>query len=139
MTDPLPAVIDEALPVETRQPDKVEVWRPWVREDAIALCVLVEQVCPRFGCHVALTGGLLYKVGPRKDCDLLFYRIREVKEIDKDKLWEALDAISLEEIGGFGWCHKAKFQGKSVDCFFPEEDGGAPYSPLQLNEPTKAL
>ncbi len=110
---------------------------PWTLPDAIALCVMVESICPKFGCHVALTGGLLYKVGPRKDCDLLFYRIRDKESIDKDGLFSALESIGLEETSGFGWCHKATFQGKPVDCFFPEEDGGAEYIPLEINEPTK--
>ena len=25
---------------------------------------------------------------------------------------------------GFGWCYKAKLNGKPIDCFFPEEQGG---------------
>jgi hypothetical protein len=100
----------------------------WSQSEAIALCVLVESVCPAFGCHVALTGGLLYKSGKRKDCDLLFYRIRQFEEIDMNGLWFALAGIGLEEQSGFGWCYKSKFQGKSVDCFFPEEQSGE-YNP----------
>jgi hypothetical protein len=38
---------------------------PWQLDDAMRLSRLVEGVCPPFGCHVALTGGLLYKDGPR--------------------------------------------------------------------------
>ena len=49
----------------------------WTQQHAIELCKRIESVCPRYGCHVALTGGLLYKDGPRKDCDILFYRIRQ--------------------------------------------------------------
>lgn len=119
--------------------EAVTIPQPWVQLDAIELCRAVEQVCPKFGCHVALTGGLLYKFGPRKDCDLLFYRIRETEQIDKDGLFNALEAIGLEETEGFGWCHKATFQGKPVDCFFPEDDGGAPYPTPEVNESTKAL
>lgn len=44
----------------------------WTQAEAIALCREIEQICPRFGCHVALTGGCLYKDGPRKDADLLY-------------------------------------------------------------------
>lgn len=120
----------------------VAVQTPWMRHDAIDLCCLIEQICPKYGCHVALTGGLLYKFGPRKDCDLLFYRIREAKEIAKDGLWAALSDIGFEETEGFGWCHKATFRGKPVDCFFPEEDGGTyatnteplPPDPLEMPE-----
>jgi len=95
----------------------------WTQLEAIKLCVAVEQVCPAFGCHVALTGGLLYRDGERKDCDLLFYRIRE-KNINLPELWRALESIGLVRKSGFGWCHKAIFNGKNVDCFFPEAKDG---------------
>lgn len=39
----------------------------WTQAEAIALCRKIEDVCPAFGCHVALTGGVLYKLGERKD------------------------------------------------------------------------
>ncbi len=96
----------------------------WTQSEAIDLCVLVEAICPKFGCHVALTGGLLYKQGPRKDCDLLFYRIRQVPKIDLDGMWSALRVFGLDQKSGFGWCFKAEYNGKKVDCFMPEEQGG---------------
>jgi len=88
------------------------------------LCREVEAICPNFGCHVALTGGLLYKDGARKDCDLLFYRIRQIDVIDIDGLFDALDGIGIGRLSGFGWCYKAEFQGKPIDCFFPESADG---------------
>jgi hypothetical protein len=92
---------------------------------AIELCRMVEEVCPAFGCHVALTGGQLYKDGGRKDIDILFYRIRQVDKIDVEGLFEAIEReIGLKKVGGFGWCHKAEWNGFSVDVFFPEEPGG---------------
>jgi hypothetical protein len=39
--------------------------KTWTLDDAVAMCCAVEQVCPPFGCHVALTGGTLYKDGGR--------------------------------------------------------------------------
>lgn len=99
---------------------------PWTQADAIALCRDVEAICPAFGCHVALTGGCLYKDGERKDADLLFYRIRQVGEIDKPGLFQALEAIGVTELNGFGWVHKAEYRGRSIDFFFPEEDGEYP-------------
>ena len=92
----------------------------WTQPEAIELCRLVELVCPQFGCHVALTGGVLYKDGPRKDCDLLFYRIRQRKDIDLKGLWRALGILGVNKHSGFGWCYKALYRGKPVDCFFPE-------------------
>ena len=35
----------------------------WTTAEAIALCREIEAICPAFGCHIALTGGLLYKEG----------------------------------------------------------------------------
>lgn len=95
----------------------------WTQEEAIALCREVERVCPEFGCHVALTGGTLYKDGARKDLDLLFYRIRQTPKIDDAGLFAALAAIGLVKDRGFGWCHKATYRDKAVDIFFPEETG----------------
>ncbi len=96
----------------------------WTRDQGLALCRAVEAICPAYGCHVALTGGLLYKDGERKDCDILFYRIRQVEKIDEEGLFSALATIGVQKTGGFGWCHKAEFEGRKIDCFFPEESGG---------------
>jgi hypothetical protein len=110
----------------------------WTQAEAVALCRQIESICPQFGCHVALTGGTLYKDGPRKDIDILFYRIRQTPEIDIDGLFAALADIGIERIRGFGWCIKAAFNGKHIDCFFPEEDGehssGADVEPIDLGE-----
>lgn len=92
----------------------------WNIGEAIELCIKIESLCPEFGCHVALTGGTLYKEGDRKDCDLLFYRIRQVAEINLDGLFNCLDSIGVVKKSGFGWCYKAVFNGKNVDMFFPE-------------------
>jgi hypothetical protein len=99
----------------------------WTQAEAIALCERIEAVCPDHGCHVALTGGLLYKSGARKDADILFYRIRQVEEIDVDGLMDALADLGIERGDDFGWCFKATWQGKPIDFFFPERPGGGDY------------
>lgn len=112
----------------------------WTKAEAIALCCRIEAVCPAFGCHIALTGGLLYKEGDRKDCDLLFYRIREVETININGLFDALGAIGVDvddttdtterHYGEDAWCFKAKYQGLDIDIFFPEIcDTGSPSGP----------
>ena len=98
---------------EMRMPPK------WTQAEAIALCIKVEAICPQFGCHVALTGGLLYKDGERKDCDLLFYRIRQTEKIDYEGLWMALDEIGLQQYSGCGWCYKAEYKGKKGRLLLP--------------------
>lgn len=88
----------------------------WTQDEAIKLCTMVEKVCPIYGCHVALTGGSLYK-----DLDLLFYRIRQYGNIRAAELFINLRAIGFGEFVGQGWVVKTTFNGKPVDCFFPEE------------------
>jgi len=99
----------------------------WTQDEAIELCRLIEQISPEAGCHVALTGGCLYKDGERKDVDILFYSIRQTDGIDETKpqLLELLPSIpGLKIINDHGWCCKATYHGKSVDLFFPETPFG---------------
>lgn len=97
----------------------------WTQQEAIDLCVILESVVPAHGAHVALTGGSLYKRGPRKDCDVLFYRIRQQPSIRMDDMWKELVHHDFQKISGFGWCYKAAYKGKPVDCFFPEVERDA--------------
>ena len=96
----------------------------WTQQAAIELCRKVEAVCPAFGVHVALTGGLLYKDGPRKDCDLIFYRIRQCEEVDYPGLFESLQLLGFTNPVGFGWIYKSKYNGLPLDLLFPEKAGG---------------
>lgn len=96
----------------------------WTQAQAIDLCRKIEAVAPKYGCHVALTGGTLYHFGERKDADILFYRIRQVDEIDVDGLMEGLREIGVTPGRDFGWCHKATYEGRNIDFFFPERAGG---------------
>lgn len=97
--------------------------KKWTQAAAIDLCRKIEVLAPRYGCHVALTGGTLYHFGERKDADILFYRIRQVEEIDVDGLMEGMRAIGVEPGKDFGWCYKATFDGHNIDFFFPERSG----------------
>jgi hypothetical protein len=94
---------------------------------AVSICAMIELVSPKFGCHVALTGGCLYKHGERKDLDVLFYRIRQTKEIDYVGLFDTLIQIGFKKPEGFGWLFKSNYDGCPVDMFFPEEVGGGVY------------
>lgn len=93
-------------------------------EQAVNVCRILELVAPNFGAHVALTGGCLYKDGERKDIDVLFYRIRQEPQIDQDGLFSAMTTIGFLPPSGMGWCYKTKYNGISIDMFFPEEQGG---------------
>lgn len=93
----------------------------WTQDEAIALCRRIEAVCPAHGCHVALTGGALYKDGTRKDAGILFYRIRQWEEIDVEGLFEALALMGIARTSDHGWVLKALYNGvQSIDFFFPE-------------------
>jgi hypothetical protein len=93
---------------------------PWTLIDAVKVATELERIAPLHGAHVALTGGCLYKTGPRKDLDILFYRIRQVKEIDESGLLAALEDRGFELGSRYGWVQKATYDGKPVDLFFPE-------------------
>ncbi len=99
----------------------------WNITDAIELIVKIEEIAPLYGCHVALTGGVLYKVGERKDLDILFYRIRQVDKINTEGLMIALESLGLVKPVGSGWIYKSTFNNKGIDIFFPEEDGDEIY------------
>jgi hypothetical protein len=92
-------------------------WQAW---EAIELCKKIEAIAPEYGAHVALTGGLLYKDGERKDADILFYTIRQWDEIDRAGLLCALAGLGIQIGEQKGWVNKARYQGKGLDMFFPE-------------------
>jgi hypothetical protein len=110
----------------------------WIQQEAIELCRQVEPILASLGCHVALTGGLLYKDGPRKDCDLIIYRAGGefgeqrgsfAETIDRDALLRALEAIHLhvkKEFVRVVKCIYGPIGGdrfEYVDLIFPELDG----------------
>lgn len=95
----------------------------WTQDMALIFAASVESIAPKFGAHVALTGGCLYKNGPRKDVDIMFYRIRQVERIDIEGLLEALVTTFKPALvigARKGWVQKARFNGRQVDFFFPE-------------------
>lgn len=100
----------------------------WTIDQAVQLCRELESIAPKYGAHVALTGGCLYKDGGRKDVDIMFYRIRQVDQIDQGGLFAEVTARTGITFGdGFGFVYKAKTtDGKNIDFFFPEEQGEYP-------------
>ena len=96
----------------------------WTQQEAIDLATQIEAVCPDFGYHVALTGGCLYRKGPRQDLDLLFYQIRQVDTPDYAGLLGKLAEIGIYVYRDFGFCLKAGLDAKSIDLLFPECPGG---------------
>lgn len=95
----------------------------WNQKEALFLCKAIEEDCvENTGCHVALTGGVLCKDGPRKDLDILFYRVRQADVIDIKLLIENLKTkLNFKLLWGGAWCYKFEWQGRRIDVFFPEE------------------
>lgn len=101
----------------------------WTLEQAVALCTKIHELpSQKFNCHPALTGGLLYKQGPRKDCDIVIYQRGdedgERKPINWVGLWEAFEGIGLRMIQDYGYVKKGIYNGKPIDIFDPTQDGG---------------
>lgn len=114
------------IDVKTKTPSG-ESGEPWTRDEAEGVCYCIEKISPSFGFHVALTGGLLYKSGPRKDCDLVFYPAFGAR-LDREGLFEALkrDGIEVNAVPNVcGWVWGARFGPKRLDLFFPHLWAGA--------------
>lgn len=100
----------------------------WTRAEAILLCKELEAIAPNYGFHVALTGGLLYKDGRRKDADILFYRIRQQQGVLDSLLSDIPRLIPGFVIKAkFGFVTKAEYKGKGVDILYPEWVGESKY------------
>lgn len=95
----------------------------WTLEEAVKIAKAVNNAaCPVSGFHVALTGGLLYKEGPRKDIDLLFYAPYKGATTSKQLLFHALGEIGFTITEDFGRVVKSHYDGRPVDLFFPEDE-----------------
>lgn len=94
-------------------------------EGAVSLCKIIKDICPLYGMHVALTGGVLYKDGPRKDLDLLFYPIIDPNEIyDVDGLLNHLAKLGISsekpnEEYPDQFVVKAWYKQQRIDLLFP--------------------
>lgn len=99
----------------------------WTLDLAVEFCRLVEEKAPEFGYHVGLTGGCLYKNGPRKDIDIIFYPHNDPDNVPKtEKFIEWLESIkvSIEPKLYYGWLRKATFEDKKLDLFFMDRING---------------
>lgn len=106
----------------------------WIQQDAVSLCQLLEPVAARNRCHVALTGGLLYKDGPRKDCDIVVYFEGRKPSDDAVATFSACvdrpallndfwTSCQLQPMDIYTRVVKCLYRGKPVDLLFPELDG----------------
>jgi hypothetical protein len=98
----------------------------WTLNNAALFCTLLEAIAPSYGFHVALTGGCLYKDGPRKDCDVILYRIRTDGQPSTTPVEELLKAfktkIGISRLTDHGFVVKAEYEGRQVDFLIPESE-----------------
>lgn len=96
-----------------------------IQDVAQHLCRCIHIALAPLPFFVGLTGGCLYKVGHRKDIDILIYRNRQ-EEGDFDEMLEhlvqVLDEFTIVEKHGF--VTKAKYCDWDVDILFPEAEAG---------------
>lgn len=96
----------------------------WTTEQGIALCQTLEPYALQDNAHVALTGGLLYREGPRKDCDVVIYRRglykgeKELPEFDRPKFLESIKHLLHVEADYLRVTKCKTFHGKPVDLIF---------------------
>lgn len=91
----------------------------WTLTQALNLAKAIEAVCVQHHYHVALTGGLLYKGGDRKDADFIFYQVRW-KTPDREGLLKSLKELGIQFDTHVGWLEKCTFEGRQLDLMFPE-------------------
>jgi hypothetical protein len=106
--------IDMFLPVEKEKQE-------CTYEMAYALCTDLYKVLEPKGYYPALTGGLLYKEGKRKDIDIIIYRNRQkVSSFETVDIAHLLAEVNLNITASFGFVTKAEWFGMIVDIFNPE-------------------
>ena len=107
--------------------------RYWTIEEGLALCREIANISQQFHCHPALTGGLLYKEGKRKDCDIVIYRRGgepgqdERPEIDWIGLYSELEKLGLVLRKDLGRCKKFFYRNKWVDILDPTDERHTDY------------
>ncbi|MCP4342903.1 MAG: hypothetical protein GY799_29475 [Desulfobulbaceae bacterium] len=102
------------------------------------LAMLIEDIASKYDVHVALTGGQLYKDGPRKDIDFVLYHssrkcMAEYVEADNLKAIEdiflSLYAEGFSNFRNFGRVTKCTYNGVAIDFLYPEYQHQGEYNP----------
>ena len=92
-----------------------------VLENGIILSKIMYEKLNGSGFYPALTGGLLYKDGLRKDIDIVIFRNRQsVDHFEIQEIQHLLEDCGLYDFKHYGFVTKAKWRGFSVDLFNPE-------------------
>ena len=104
-----------------------------------SLSLQLEAVANTMELHIALTGGQLYKTGPRKDIDFVVYTSRQIKEVPKslhDYLLKCDRMIpDFVYTYMYGFVCKATYKQVQLDFLYPQFAGGT-YPCLENGEKT---
>lgn len=108
------------------------------------LARLIEDAAEKHDMHVALTGGQLYRDGPRKDIDFVIYHAsHQGGHVDKaeakvEAIFQELLLEGFSNFRNFGRVTKCTYEGTVIDFLYPEymhngeyivdEDGQVDYS-----------
>jgi len=91
------------------------------KDQGVQLCRELREALLPYGIFPALTGGLLYKDGPRKDIDIVLFRHRQMLEsFEVIDLITPLSSVGVRITGVYGFVTKATWKGITVDLFNPE-------------------
>ena len=86
------------------------------------LAVILEEAASKYGMHIALTGGQLYKDGHRKDVDFLLYHASNSSQNEAAVInfFRQLHKEGFSNILNFGRVTKMLYEGDSIDVLYPE-------------------
>ncbi len=89
--------------------------------DGQKICKLIYETIGDCGFYPALTGGVLYKNGNRKDVDIVIFRNRQdVNAFEIIDLEGVLTDVGFYDFNHYGFVTKCKYNGIDVDLFNPE-------------------
>lgn len=95
----------------------------WNISQAVELCRTLEDLTRPLEWHVGLTGGVLYKDGQRKDCDVILYSTQR-SQLDAKQLLSRISALpEVTAFRRYGYVTKFDYNGKPVDILMPELKG----------------
>lgn len=101
------------------------------------MAVIIESIAAQHGMHVGLTGGQLYKDGPRKDIDFVLYHASNTDRSEKKVFAIMCDLYSegFSNITNFGRVTKLTYEDLYVDILYPEFDGAGEYVEASRQHP----
>ena len=99
------------------------VTKQCTQQDGINLCKILYDKLSPLGFYPALTGGLVYKDGPRKDIDIVIFRNRQNHDsFETTQIFHILASVGVKITGWFGFVTKAEWNGFTIDLFNPETE-----------------